>query len=110
MSVIDVTTAEFDEKVIEASKTQPIVVVFWAPWCGPCKVLKPMLEKLADEQEFVLARVNIEQEQALTERYMVRNVPTVIVLSAGNESARILGMVGESQLRSRLTAAGAIFE
>ena len=65
--VFDVTAKEFVQKVVEKSKETPVVVDFWAPWCGPCRALTPVLEKAIDDRngEYLLAKVNIDEEQSL---------------------------------------------
>ncbi|MDP3033105.1 MAG: thioredoxin domain-containing protein, partial [Rhodocyclaceae bacterium] len=67
----DVTVADFDQKVLAASQQAPVLVDFWAPWCQPCTILKPILEKLAAEYDgkFILAKVNSDENQELAARY-----------------------------------------
>lgn len=110
MAVFDVSSEDFESAVVERSACKPVVVVFWAPWCGPCKVLKPMLERLAGEYEFDIARVDITANPDLAERHMVRGVPTALVVSAGKESLRHVGMAPEPQIKKKLTDVGVIFD
>jgi len=76
---LDVGLADFDLHVVEESTRRPVVVDFWAPWCGPCKSLKPILEKLASEYggAFLLAKINSDENQELATRYAVRGIPSV---------------------------------
>jgi putative thioredoxin len=73
----DVSIAEFEAKVIEAAQQVPVVIDFWAPWCGPCKMLKPLLEKLAENYagRFLLAKVDSDQNPELAQHFGVRSIP-----------------------------------
>jgi len=82
---LDVGLADFAQHVLEESKRRPVVVDFWAPWCGPCKSLKPILEKLAAEYggKFLLAKINSDENQELAARYGVRGIPSVKAFIGG---------------------------
>ncbi|HNA79919.1 MAG TPA: thioredoxin, partial [Turneriella sp.] len=82
---MDVTTAEFEEKVIRESHKRPVVVDFWAPWCGPCRTLTPTLEGLETEYagKFALAKVNTDAEQQLGQAYQVMSIPDVKIFKDG---------------------------
>ena len=101
---IDVTEADFEEKVVQASHGVPVVVDFWAEWCGPCRVLKPMLEKLAAEYQgkFILAKVNSDENQRIAGRFGIRGIPTVIALVNGEEAERFTGAQPEGMVRQFL--------
>ena len=98
----DVSTENFERDVIEASKVQPVVVDFWAPWCGPCRVLKPILEKLAEEYggRFKLAKVNSDENQEIAAAYGIRSIPDVFAFKDGKPVAHFLGAQPESQVRA----------
>ena len=99
---VDVTAETFEREVIEASRTTPVVVDFWAPWCGPCRVLKPILEKLAEEYDgrFRLAKLNSDENQEIAGAYGVRSIPDVMGFRDGKPVAHFLGAVPESQVRA----------
>ena len=101
---LDVTTADFKEKVLDASMSVPVVVDFWAEWCGPCKVLKPILEKLAAEYggRFILAKVESDANPELAGHFGVRSIPTVVALVGGQIVDGFTGAKPEGQIREFL--------
>ncbi|HUW98131.1 MAG TPA: thioredoxin [Acidiferrobacter sp.] len=102
--ISDVTEAHFDSEVITRSRQVPVLVDFWAAWCGPCKSLMPLLAKLAEEYQgrFFLAKVNSDEQQALAARFGVRNLPTVKLFKDGVEVAEFVGAQPEKTIRALL--------
>jgi putative thioredoxin len=101
---LDVGLADFPQQVLEESKHRPVVVDFWAPWCGPCKSLKPVLEKLAAEYggKFLLAKVNSDDNQELAVRYGVRGIPSVKAFVNGEAVDEFSGALPENEVRAFL--------
>lgn len=102
--IIDVTEATFQSAVIDQSQTVPVVIDLWATWCGPCKQLSPVLEKLAAEYagRWVLAKIDVDAEQRLAAAFGVQSIPTVVAVINGQPVPMFQGAVPEPQLRQVL--------
>lgn len=102
--MIDVTVQNFEAEVIAASMQTPVLVDFWAPWCGPCKTLGPILEKLEADYggRFKLAKINSDEEQQLAAAFGIRSIPTCILLQGGQPVDGFMGALSEGQVRQFL--------
>ena len=102
--IIDVNGSNFQETVLQASFNVPVMVDFWAPWCNPCKMLMPVLTKLAEEFEgkFILAKVNVDDNQELAAQFNARSVPTVKIFRNGAVVDEFMGAQPESNVRKVL--------
>jgi len=102
--VFSTTDSRFNADVVERSKQVPVVVDFWAPWCGPCRTLGPMLDRLADEQQgaFLVAKVNVDENPGLAQAFNVSSIPLVLAIRDGKAVSEFLGALPESQVRAFL--------
>jgi len=104
-NVIHVTDSEFESKVLESDL--PVVVDFWAPWCGPCKAIGPVVEELAEEYagKAVIGKMNVDENPATPGKFGIRAIPTLILFKGGNVVDQVTGAVGKSQLTAMLDKA-----
>jgi putative thioredoxin len=108
--MFDVTEAGFKHDVMDASFTQPVVVDFWAPWCGPCRQLGPVLEKVVQERKgaVVLAKVNVDEAQRLAQYFGVESIPYVLAFRDGQPVLEFRGALPEAQVREFLDQLAAV--
>jgi len=101
-NVTHLSESTFDESV--GSSSEPVIVDFWAEWCGPCKMIAPILDEVATEQagKVTVAKVNVDEHPGLARRYEVMSIPTLIVFKDGAPAKRLVGARGKGQLLSDL--------
>jgi thioredoxin 2 len=99
--VVDAGDQDFDR---ESSASVPVLVDLWAPWCGPCRMVSPALERLAARhaKRLKLVKVNVDESPAVAARYRATSIPTLVLLEGGRERERIVGALPEAQIEARL--------
>jgi len=97
-NIIAVSDSSFEDQVLKSDK--PVVVDYWAEWCGPCKMIAPILDEIADEyaDRVTVAKLNIDENQETPQKYAVRGIPTLMIFKNGNVAATKVGAMSKSQL------------
>lgn len=103
-NILTLGTDNFDEAVTKSTK--PVLVDFWAEWCGPCKMIAPVLDELASEyaDKVTIGKVNIDQYQDLAVKFGIRSIPTLLLFSGGEVKEQIVGMQSKGDLKAKLDA------
>ncbi len=104
MSANVVTDSTFQEQVVEASKTKPVLVDFWATWCGPCKMLSPLVEELAGEksEQLNVAKIDVDENQAVSSQFGIMSIPTLILFKDGKPVKQLVGYMPKARLLSQI--------
>ncbi|MCK5580233.1 MAG: thioredoxin [Candidatus Omnitrophica bacterium] len=102
MSVIQITIKNFEEEVVKSDL--PVLVDFWAEWCGPCKMISPVIDEIAEEMagKVKVAKVNIDESQELAAKYNVMSIPTLLIIKQGEVVDQTVGAVGKDQLIAKI--------
>ena len=102
MAIEQIKDADFQQSVLENSKNQPVIVDFWAEWCGPCKALGPILENVALEFEGKIAvkKINIDENQEAPANFGIRSIPTIIIFKEGSVADTKIGLSSETDLKN----------
>jgi len=101
---VEITDANFEELVLKSDK--PVVVDFWAAWCGPCRMIGPIIDEMYGEYEgkAVIAKVNVDENPGVSAKFGVRNIPTVLFIKNGEVADKSVGAVPKAQLTDKLNA------
>src|SRR4249920_1859366 len=101
MAYVDVTDETFQDEVVDRSKTVPVVVDLWAPWCGPCRTLGPIIEKVVEDTagKAVLVKVNVDENPAISQAFRVQSIPAVYALKDGQIVDGFMGALPEHEVR-----------
>ena len=103
--VLELTDEAFEEEVLNSDL--PALVDFWAPWCGPCKAIAPIVKALAEEYDgrLKVAKVNVDDNQSVAMRYQVRSIPTLLIFKGGEVEQQVVGAVPKAVLAEKIDAA-----
>src|SRR5882757_4977002 len=103
-NVVTINGSNFDQEVLKSAV--PVLVDFWAEWCGPCKAIAPVLDEIADEKagKIKIAKINVDENQDLATKFNVRAIPTLLIFKGGTVKEQVVGMVGKKDLEKKLAA------
>lgn len=102
--IVNVNEANWESEVVNAGT--PVLVDFWAEWCGPCRMVAPILSEVANELagKIKICKVNVDESQALAEKFHIRSIPTLLILKKGTVQEQMIGAIRKEDLKSKLNA------
>ena len=101
MAVLTITQENFEAEVLQSDK--PVLVDFWATWCGPCQMMSPIVDEIAAERDDIkVGKVNVDEQRALTEKFGIMNIPTLMVFQGGCAAGRIVGFKPKEEILAQL--------
>ena len=101
MAILTITQENFEAEVLQSDK--PVLVDFWATWCGPCQMMSPIVDEIAAEREDIkVGKVNVDEQRALTEKFGIMNIPTLLVFKNGSAASRIVGFKPKEEILAQL--------
>ena len=101
MAVITITQENFAAEVLQSEK--PVLVDFWATWCGPCQMMSPIVDEIAAERDDIkVGKVNVDEQRAVTEKFGIMNIPTLLIFRNGNVSGRVVGFRPKEEILALL--------
>ena len=102
MSVLTITSENFEQEVLRSDK--PVLIDFWAPWCGPCRMVSPVVEEIAKEHpEIKVGKINVDEQSDLARRYRIMSIPSLYVFKNGEVANKTIGAVPKAKILSMLT-------